>query len=320
MVHQLVEHERSNNASQIAAAIHREVSRAVRGKDEAVRLAIVAMLSGSHLLIEDIPGTGKTLLAKSLASAVGGRFRRVQCTPDLLPSDLTGTTVYSPATSEWQFRPGPVFANVLLADELNRASPRTQSALLEPLEEHQVSADGSRYALPEPFCCIATQNPYGSAGTFPLPESQLDRFGIVLRMGLPDRVAERSILTGEGGSDVLQHIRPVTDPEGVQQAIGAARDLHVAPPIVEYLLDLVGATRAQPSRALGASPRAAKGVLRAAQASALLAARTYVSIDDVQSVAVPALAHRVSLTSGPDIDEGAQLVAEALRSVPVPRP
>lgn len=320
MVHQLVEHEPSNNASQVAAAIHREVARAVRGKDEAVRLAIVAMLSGSHLLIEDIPGTGKTLLAKSLASAVGGRFRRVQCTPDLLPSDLTGTTVYSPATSEWQFRPGPVFANVLLADELNRASPRTQSALLEPLEEHQVSADGSRYALPEPFCCIATQNPYGSAGTFPLPESQLDRFGIVLRMGLPDRVAERSILTGEGGSDVLQHIRPATDPAGVQQAIAAARDLHVAAPIVEYVLDLVAATRTQPSRALGASPRAAKGLLRAAQASALLAARTYVSIDDVQSVAAPALAHRVSLTNGPDIDEGAQLVAEALRSVPVPRP
>ena len=317
---QLVEHEPTNAAALVAVAIHREVERAVKGKDEAVRLAIVAVLSGSHLLIEDTPGTGKTLLAKSLAAAVGGRFRRVQCTPDLLPSDLTGTTVYSPATGEWQFRPGPVFANVLLADELNRASPRTQSALLEPLEEHQVSADGARYALPEPFFCIATQNPYGSAGTFPLPESQLDRFGVVLRMGLPDRVSERSILTGAGGTDVLQQIRAVTDPEGVMHAIGAARALHVADPIVDYVLDLIAATRTQPGRALGASPRAAKGLLRASQASALLAGRTYVSIDDVQSVAAPALAHRLALTGGPDIDEGAHMVMAVLQAVPVPRP
>ena len=254
----------------VPAAIHAEVCRVVRGKAEAVRLAVVALVAGSHLLVEDSPGTGKTLLAKSLAAAVGGQFRRVQCTPDLLPSDLTGTTVYSPVTGEWQFRAGPVFANVLLADELNRASPRTQAALLEPLEERQVTVDGSRYSLPDPFCCIATQNPFGSAGTFVLPDSQLDRFGLVLRMGLPDREAERDILTGAGGTDALEHIRAVTDPAGVVAAIAAARALHVAPSIVEYVLDLAAATRRHPKVVLGASPRASKGLLRAAQAHALV--------------------------------------------------
>ena len=319
LVH-LVEPETADDSAQVAAAMQREIGRVVRGKDDAVQFAVVALLAGTHLLIEDTPGTGKTLLAKSLAGAVGGRFRRVQCTPDLLPSDLTGTTVYSPATSEWQFRPGPVFANVLLADELNRASPRTQSALLEPLEEHQVSADGARYALPDPFCCIATQNPFGSAGTFPLPESQLDRFGLVIRMGLPSRVAERSILTGEGGTDVLSSIRAVTDPDGVLRAIAAARAIHVADPIYDYVLDIVAATRTQPSVALGASPRAAKGLLRTAQAHALVSGRTYCSIDDVQAVAASALAHRLALLSGPDIDAGAQIIGSIIATVTVPRP
>lgn len=308
------------DATELARAVQFEVGRVVRGKPDAVRIAVVALLSANHLLVEDTPGTGKTLLAKSLAAAVGGRFRRVQCTPDLLPSDLTGTAVYSPASGEWQFRAGPVFANVLLADELNRASPRTQSALLEPLEERQVTVDGARYALPEPFVCIATQNPFGSAGTFPLPDSQLDRFGLLVQMGLPDRGAERDILTGAGGADALERISAVTDPDGVMAAIAAVRQLHVAEPVVEYVLDLVAATRSHAAVVLGASPRAAKGLVRAAQAHAVLAGRRHVSPDDVQAVATPALAHRLVTASGPDLALGTQVVADVLASVAVPRP
>src|SRR6185437_2225834 len=199
-------------ALRVASALFTTVSAAVRGKDESVRLALVALLSGNHLLVEDVPGTGKTLLGKSLAAAIGGRFGRVQCTPDLLPSDLTGTSVYSPATGSWDFRPGPVFANVVLVDEVNRASPRTQAALLEPMEERQVTVDGATHALPDPCFMIATQNPLGTTGTFPLPESELDRFGVVLTMGLPGRDAEREILTGAGGATVLPSIDAVTTP------------------------------------------------------------------------------------------------------------
>ena len=173
----------------LAQALVGTVSAAVRGKDAEVRLAVVALLAGGHLLLEDLPGTGKTLLAKSLATAIGGRFGRVQCTPDLLPTDITGTSVYSPVDGSWTFRAGPLFANVVLVDEVNRASPRTQAALLEPMEEHQVTVDGTTHRLPAPFFCIATQNPYGQIGTFPLPESQLDRFALVVSMGLPDRDA-----------------------------------------------------------------------------------------------------------------------------------
>jgi MoxR-like ATPase len=228
--------------------------------------------------------------------------------------------VFTPSTNEWQFRPGPVFANVLLVDELNRASPRTQSALLEPLEEHQVTVDGATYALPEPFCCIATQNPYGSAGTFPLPESQLDRFGLVLTLGLPDREAEREILRGTGGSDVLPELRAITTPDGILEAMAAVRSVYVSPAVVEYILDIGAATRRQPGVALGASPRATKGLLHVARAHALVNHRVHVSPDDVQSVAAPALAHRLTLDRGASLDDGAQIVAEVLARVPVPGP
>jgi MoxR-like ATPase len=304
----------------VAAELHAAVSRAVRGKAEAVRLALVALLSGGHLLVEDVPGTGKTLLAKSVAAACGGSFRRVQCTPDLLPADITGTSVWSPATGAWEFRAGPVFANVLLVDELNRASPRTQAALLEPMEEHQVTVDGHGYALPVPFFCVATENPFGSAGTFALPESQLDRFAIVVRMGLPDRTAEREILTGAGGSDVLDEIEPVTTPSAVHAVVRAVQHAHVAPKLLEYVLDLAAATRSHPAILLGASPRGSRGLLHASQAHAVLAGRSYVSPDDVQAVLVASLAHRIVLESGIDVVAASRVLADVVASVPVPRP
>jgi MoxR-like ATPase len=296
------------------------VSAAVRGKDEVVRLGIVALLAGGHLLVEDLPGTGKTLLAKSMAAALGGRFGRVQCTPDLLPTDITGTSVFSPADGSWTFRPGPLFANVLLVDEINRASPRTQAALLEPMEEHQVTVDGRTHALPDPFFCVATQNPHGQIGTFPLPESQLDRFALVVSMGLPDRSAEREILTGHGGNDAFAAIEPVVDPLQVAAAITTVHAVYCAPPLVEYVLDLTAATRTHPDLTVGASPRASVGLLEAARAHAIVAGRPHVTPDDVQAVVVPAFAHRISLGAGVDTRAGAAVVAEIVARTPVPRP
>src|SRR4051812_27115515 len=279
----------------LAGNLFRTVSAAVRGKDDVVRLSLVALLSGGHLLVEDLPGTGKTLLAKSLAAALGGRFGRVQCTPDLLPSDITGTSVFSSADASWTFRPGPLFANVLLVDEINRASPRTQAALLEPMEEHQVSVDGVTHPLPAPFFCVATQNPHGQVGTFPLPESQLDRFSLVVSMGMPDRGAEREILTGHGGIEVYPDIEAVTDPASVAAAIATVHRIYCAPALIEYVLDLVAATRAHPGFAVGASPRAAVGLVQAARAHAVVAGRHHVTPDDVQAVVVPSFAHRMTV-------------------------
>ncbi len=317
---QLTSLDEQPSAHVVATRIAHEVGRVVRGKDDAIATALVAILSGSHLLIEDTPGTGKTLLAKSLAAAMGGSFRRVQCTPDLLPSDLTGTMVYSPATGDWSFRAGPLFANVVLADELNRASPRTQAAMLEPLEELHVTVDGELRPLPVPFMCVATQNPYGSAGTFPLPESQLDRFGLVLRMGLPGRAAERDVLTGAGGTDAFSSLRVVAAPHEILAAIAETRTTFVADAITEYILDVIAATRSHPDTTFGASPRAAKGLLRAAQAHAVVAGRNYVSPDDVQAIAEAALSHRLGAAIGHDLDVGSRIVSQAVASVAVPLP
>lgn len=296
------------------------VSAVVRGKDEVVRLSVVALLAGGHLLVEDLPGTGKTLLAKSLAAAIGGRFGRVQCTPDLLPSDITGTSVYAPVDGSWNFRAGPLFANVVLVDEVNRASPRTQAALLEPMEEHQVSIDGTTYGLPTPFFCIATQNPYGQIGTFPLPESQLDRFSLVLSMGLPDRDAEREILTGQGGADVLGDVQAVATPESVAAAVTAVRHVFVAPALVEYVLDLAAATRRHPELTVGVSPRASTGLLQAARAYAVVAGRTHLTPEDVQAVVAAAFAHRVAVGGSVDTVAARRIVADLVARTPVPRP
>jgi MoxR-like ATPase len=303
----------------LAARLRTTVETAVRGKDAEVRLALVALLAGGHLLLEDLPGTGKTLLAKSLATALGGRFGRVQCTPDLLPTDITGTSVYSPVDGSWTFRPGPLFANVVLVDEINRASPRTQAALLEPMEEHQVTVDGATHRLPDPFFCIATQNPYGQAGTFPLPESQLDRFALVVSMGLPARDAEREILTGRGGTEVFATLTAVTSPAEVVAMIGAVREVHEAPAVVEYVLDLADATRQHPELTVGASPRATVGLLHAARAHAVVDGRTYVTPDDVQAVAGAAFAHRVAVGGVVDTGAARRIVADLVASTPVPR-
>ena len=307
------------HASTLASALASNLSAVVRGKPEAVRLAVVALLSGGHLLVEDVPGVGKTMLAKALARSVGGSFRRVQGTPDLLPADLTGVSVLDPAEGTWRFRPGPLFANVVLVDEVNRATPRTQSALLEAMEERQVTADGGTLRLPDPFMVVATQNPHEHAGTFPLVEAQRDRFAMVVEIGLPARDAEREILAGVGGSDALRRLEPVAEATDLRGAIAAVRSVHVAPAIVEYLLDLAHATREHQGVTLGASPRATLGSLRAAQANAVAEGRAYVIPDDVKAVAAGCLAHRLILGSGPSLEGGRAVVEGILRGLPPPR-
>jgi MoxR-like ATPase len=304
---------------ELARAVLANLSRVIRGKPEALRLSVAALLSGGHLLIEDVPGHGKTLLAKALARSVGGTFRRIQGTPDLLPSELTGVSVFHKASDSWEFRPGPLFANVVLADEVNRATPRTQSALLEAMEEHQVSVDGTSHPLPHPFIVLATQNPFDHAGTFPLVEGQRDRFALVLRLGHPGRDAERELLLGIGGSDSLAGLPAVTDPEGLADAMAGVRRVHCAPSIADYIVDIGAATRAHPDVRLGASPRAALSLLHAAQALAAMAGRHFVVPDDVKALAVPVLAHRLLLSSGPDVTAASAVVRSVLDSVSPPR-
>lgn len=310
----------ARSPQQLAIELHAALTASVRGKREAIRLVLSAVLSGGHVLIEDVPGTGKTLLCRAIAASLGGRFGRVQCTPDLLPTDITGTSVFRPDSGDWEFHPGPLFANVVLIDEINRASPRTQSALLEPMEEHQVTVDGRTRALPQPFLCIATQNPRGQVGTFPLPESQLDRFALSLSLGMPGRDAEREVLSGVGGVAALQGTRAVAEPAEVPAAIGATRSLYCAPAIMEYVLDLADATRSEPRLGHGASPRASLGVLQLARGHAVVSGRDHVIPDDVQAVFVGALTHRVNTGERGDSAAARDALGAVLARVPVPRP
>ncbi|WP_228394923.1 AAA family ATPase [Modestobacter roseus] len=278
--------------AQLAASI----SRVVEGKPDVVRLALAVLLAEGHLLIEDVPGVGKTTLAKALARSIDGTVRRIQFTPDLLPSDVTGVAVYDQESRAFEFKPGAVFANVVVADEINRASPKTQSALLECMEERQVTVDGVTYELARPFMVVATQNPLEMEGTYPLPEAQRDRFTARVSMGYPDRDAELAMLDERSSTDPLGDLTPVIDAAGVRALVAAVGRLHVAEPLRRYVVALVEATRRSPDLRLGASPRAGLQLLRAARATAALAGRDHVLPDDVQAMAVPVLAHRLLLS------------------------
>jgi MoxR-like ATPase len=285
-----------------------------------VVLAVGCLMAGGHLLVEDLPGLGKTTLAKALARSVGLGFHRVQFTADLLPADITGAMVLDLATRQPVFRPGPVFTNVLMADELNRASPRAQSALLEAMEERQVSVDGQTLPLPRPFLVVATQNPYDAAGTSPLPHGQRDRFLLRLSLGYPARADEDRLLAGTDPSERVDRLAAAVTPDELASVMAAVGAVHVAPAARAYVLDLVAATRSHPSVRVGASPRAALSVLRAARALAVFGGRSYVNADDIQAVAVPALAHRLLLHAGDEAAGGApgSAVQEVLDQVPAP--
>jgi len=293
----------------------------VVGKPDVVRLALVVLLAEGHLLIEDVPGVGKTTLAKALARSVDSEVRRIQFTPDLLPSDVTGVAVFDQETRTFEFRPGAVFANLVVADEINRASPKTQSALLECMEERQVTVDGTTYELARPFMVLATQNPLEMEGTYPLPEAQRDRFTARVSMGYPDRDAELAMLDDRAVVDPLQRLQPVADAATVTAMVDGVARLHVADPLRRYVVSLVEASRRSPDVRLGASPRAGLQLLRAARASAALAGRDHVLPDDVQEMASPVLAHRLLLTPDAALARRTpeRVVEDLLAAVPVPR-
>jgi MoxR-like ATPase len=269
------------------------IAQVVLGKADVVRLCVVAILAGEHVLLEDVPGVGKTLVGKALARSVSGEFRRIQFTPDLLPADITGSSIFDMKRQEFVFNRGPIFANVVLADEINRTTPRTQSALLEAMSEGQVSADGQTYMLPRPFLVIATQNPLEFEGTYPLPESQLDRFLLRISVGYPERSYEMSILASHRSGEPVDELRPVLSGEQVLVLQEAVRAVKVEPSVAEYLLDVAQATRSSDDLHVGVSIRGGLALYRAAQAWALVAGRDYVVPDDVKRLAVPVLAHRV---------------------------
>jgi MoxR-like ATPase len=277
----------------VALRVGEAVESVIEGKSDAVRLALIVLLAEGHVLIEDVPGVGKTMLAKALARSTGCSVRRIQFTPDLLPSDITGVSAYNQERREFEFKPGPVFANIVVGDEINRASPKTQSALLECMEERQVTVDGRTYPLTPPFMVIATQNPIEMEGTYPLPEAQRDRFTARISMGYPSPESELAMLEAHGSSSPLDTLEPVAQAEDLWELIAAVRTVHVAEPLKQYVIRLVGATRASPELRLGASPRATLHLLRAGRARAALDGRDFVIPDDVQALALPVLAHRL---------------------------
>ncbi len=291
------------------------------GKPDTVKHVVIGLFAGGHILVEDVPGVGKTVLAKTLAKSLDCNFQRIQFTPDLLPSDLLGTSVYHQGTGAFVFQPGPLFTQVVLADEINRATPRTQSALLEAMSDRQVSLDGQTHLLGPPFFVLATQNPYEFEGTYPLPESQLDRFLLRLRIGYPDRDAEKRILTGHRAGEPVDHLRPVLSPQellGLQEHV---RRVRVEEALADYMLDLIAATRYHPDIHLGGSTRAALALYRASQALAVIEGRDYVVPDDVKRLARPVLAHRVlprSARQGRAADAAEEIVADIVGQTAVP--
>ncbi|WP_417511095.1 AAA family ATPase [Microbacterium sp.] len=304
-------------AEQFAArtsAIMSSITGVIDGKADAVRSALVCLLAEGHLLIEDVPGVGKTMLARALAASVDASVRRIQFTPDLLPGDVTGVSVYNPVDREFDFKPGAVFAQIVLADEINRSSPKTQSALLEAMEEGQVTVDGRTHALPDPFLVVATQNPFEMEGTYALPEAQRDRFMMRISMGYPDAAAEALMLRQRDVKNPLASIVPVADANDISQMIAFARSVHVSPAVEEYAVALAHATRSDPSLHLGASPRATLQLVRAAKVWAALEERDFVIPDDLTTLLVPVFAHRLLPARGVH-RAGAQPVEAALEQI-----
>jgi MoxR-like ATPase len=297
------------------------VRQVIRGKDSEIGLAAVCLVAGGHLLIEDLPGLGKTMLARSLAQSISGEFRRVQFTPDLLPSDVTGVTVYRQSSEQFAFHPGPVFANIVLADEINRASPKTQAALLEVMEEGRVTVDGVSHPVPSPFMVIATQNPIELEGTHRLPEAQLDRFLMRISMGYPDHASEVDVLRHHGGQPSLSALQPVFDGPGVLHLAASAERIHTADVIYEYIVAICEATRRMEQLRFGVSPRGGLALAKSARALALLKGKEYVTPDEVRQLAGPVLSHRVVLTPEAELhgQTGASAVEAALASVPAPK-
>jgi MoxR-like ATPase len=291
------------------------LGRTIVGKSEAIRLVLVALFSGGHALLEDVPGVGKTLLAKSLARSIDGKFLRIQCTPDLLPTDVTGTNIWNPRTGEFEFLPGPIFANVLLADEINRATPRTQSALLEVMEEQQVTVDGVSRAVPNPFFVIATQNPVEYQGTFPLPEAQMDRFALSFSLGYPSESEEMLMLQRLGSGNRIEDLQPCLSLGDIQELRRLCAQVTVETHLQHYILDLVRATRQDEEVILGVSPRGTVSLHRAVQAMAFLEGRDYAIPDDVKRLAPYVLAHRLIPTGG---QRSKTIIDRLLRSVPIP--
>jgi MoxR-like ATPase len=301
-----------------AGAIVDNVERVLLGKREAIELCLAAMLAHGHVLIEDVPGVGKTVLARALSISIGATFKRIQFTPDLLPGDVTGVQVYNPESRQFEFRPGPVMTQVLLADEINRATPKTQSALLESMDERRVTVDGVAHALPDPFIVLATQNPIEFEGTFPLPESQLDRFIISLRLGYPGRAHELGMLANQEQAHPIEALGAVASVAALAELQEAVRNVYVDESVRHYLLDLVEATRRHTEISLGASPRATLALFRMAQAWALLHDRDFVLPDDVKAVSGPVLRHRLvpaAYLEGGSLDG---LIDAVLHRVPVP--
>ena len=301
-------------------AIVDNIEQVIQGKQDAIRLALVCMMAEGHLLIEDVPGVGKTSLAKAIAASVDGHYSRIQFTPDLLPSDVTGVMIYNRSNGKFEFRPGGIFANIVLGDEINRASPKTQSALLEAMEERQVTVDATTYSIDAPFMVIATQNPIEHEGTYPLPESQLDRFLMRIEMGYPDKASEIVVLDTHAGASTVEQLRPVATSSDVESMVQTCYSVHVAPALKGYLVDVSASTRRNTRLALGVSPRGTLALLRAARAMAASVGREYVLPDDIKALASPVLTHRLMLTPEAEMGGVSQedVLEEVLSSVPVP--